>query len=496
MGGSSYFASLARRVREAEASSDAAFLKELHHRNDPETIMLWLMWIGLTKVSCLRHCTEVKRQESQLRKLSNSAAQLHRTSLYVGRGVHELSSSAGTSTMGGSSYFASLARRVREAEASSDAAYLKELHHRNDPETIMLWLMWIGLTKVSCLRHCTEVKRQESQLRKLSNSAAQLHRTSLYAGRRVFLEFDSFDVVMEFHPLVLLEMLFPGAMHFNIGSSLLMQEQCDQRFIHVAVFSIHPFTVVEHKRLLIENSHGEKLVGILHETGSTELVVICHGFRSSKRGISAFRFDFAGNGESEGSFQYGNYRREAEDLRSVVEQFQAEQRLIVALIGTVKEGVECYEASEISEEFLISFITAPIIEGIVFIFCPFTSIFRYKDIHTIVNIAGRFNLRRGIEGRLGKTEYRVTKESLMDRLATDTRAACQTIPLSCRVLTIHGTLDEFVPVEDAHDFAKYIPNHKLCIVEGADHEYTKHQSELASTVLNFVKTGPHKDSRL
>ncbi|KAL0330443.1 UNVERIFIED_CONTAM: hypothetical protein Sradi_5031000 [Sesamum radiatum] len=62
--------------------------------------------------------------------------------------------------MGGSSYFASLARRVREAEASSDAAYLKELYHRNDPETIM----WIGLTKVSCLRHCTEVSTNEMLL--------------------------------------------------------------------------------------------------------------------------------------------------------------------------------------------------------------------------------------------------------------------------------------------------------------------------------------------
>lgn len=49
-------------------------------------------------------------------------------------------------------------------------------------------------------------------------------------------------------------------------------------------------------------------------------------------------------------------------------------------------------------------------------------------------------------------------------------------------------LDEMVAVEDATEFDKYIPNHKLCIVEGADHEFTKHQSELVTIVLNFVKT--------
>ncbi|CAN6699260.1 unnamed protein product [Malus baccata var. baccata] len=60
----------------------------------------------------------------------------------------------------------------------------------------------------------------------------------------------------------------------------------------------------------IPNKHSEKLVGILHETGSAEIVILCHGFRASKEnsimvnlafaleneGISSFRFDFAGNG--------------------------------------------------------------------------------------------------------------------------------------------------------------------------------------------------------
>lgn len=46
-----------------------------------------------------------------------------------------------------------------------------------------------------------------------------------------------------------------------------------------------------------------------------------------------------------------------------------------------------------------------------------------------------------------------------------------------------------VPVEDAVEFSKLIPNHKLHIVEGADHEFTSCQDELVSLVLSFVKEG-------
>ncbi|CAN4128388.1 unnamed protein product [Withania somnifera] len=233
---------------------------------------------------------------------------------------------------------------------------------------------------------------------------------------------------------------------------------------------------------------------MLHETNSLELVIICHGFKSSKdripmvnlasafekEGISAFRFDFAGNGESEGSFQYGNYRREADDLRAIVEHFHEEKRFIAAIVGHSKGGnvVLLYASS-------------------------------YKDVEIVINISGRFNLQRGIEGRLGRDfkekikqdgfidvrnrkgrlEYRVTEESLLDRLTTNTCGACQSIPHKCRVLTVHGSKDEMVPVEDAMEFAKNVPNHKVQVIEGADHEFTLHQDELSSVVVAFVKAG-------
>ncbi|PON96023.1 Alpha/beta hydrolase fold [Trema orientale] len=259
----------------------------------------------------------------------------------------------------------------------------------------------------------------------------------------------------------------------------------------------NPDIVIRQRRVIV-NSNGEKLVGILHDTGSKELVIVCHGLQSSKERIpmvnlaaalekeriSAFRFDFSGNGESEGSFRYGNYYREANDLRDVVQHFRGENLATIAIVGHSKGG------------------------NVVVLYAA-----KHNDVHTVVNISGRFDLERGIEGRLGKDflqrikqdgfidvknkrgkfEYRVTEESLTDRLTTDTRGACKSIDPNCRVLTVHGTMDKIVPVEDAFEFNKFIPNHKLRIVEGADHEYTWHQDELASIVLDFIKAGFRQD---
>ncbi|XP_022866642.1 uncharacterized protein LOC111386412 isoform X5 [Olea europaea var. sylvestris] len=206
------------------------------------------------------------------------------------------------------------------------------------------------------------------------------------------------------------------------------------KFKRTLVMAQNPAAV---QQLKVLNKHGEKLVGLLHETGSMEIVVLCHGFRSSKEtstisslavaleneGISAVRFDFAGNGESEGSFQYGNYHREVEDLRSVIEYFTGVKRTIIAILGHSKGG------------------------NVVLLYAS-----KYHDIHAVVNVSGRYNLKRGIEERLGKdflerikkegfidvkkrtgeVNYRVTEESLMDRLNTNMHEACLSIDERCR----------------------------------------------------------------
>ncbi|KAK9705449.1 hypothetical protein RND81_07G058100 [Saponaria officinalis] len=252
------------------------------------------------------------------------------------------------------------------------------------------------------------------------------------------------------------------------------------------------------EKMIVVNDQNEKLVGLLHDTGSKEIVVLCHGFNSSKEqqtmvnhsvaladeGISAFRFDFSGNGESDGSFAYGNYMKEVEDLCAVVKYFKDKNRSVSAIVGHSKGG------------------------DVVLLYAS-----KYHDVHTVVNISGRFDLKKGISERLGvnfmeilekdgfidvksktgKVMYRVTLKSLMARLNTDMHEASLKIDKHCRVLTVHGSADETIPVEDAYEFAKVIQNHKLHIIEGANHSYSKHQDQLVPVVIDFIKACLEQD---
>ncbi|KAJ7979344.1 alpha/beta-Hydrolases superfamily protein [Quillaja saponaria] len=253
----------------------------------------------------------------------------------------------------------------------------------------------------------------------------------------------------------------------------------------------------QQQRIIIPNKQGEQLVGILHETGSAEIVILCHGFTCTKdhlilvnlaaalenAGLSSFRFDFTGNGESEGSFQFAHYRREIDDIHSVAQYFRGANRLVSAVVGISKGG------------------------DVVLLYAS-----TYHDINTVVNLAGRYHLKAGIEDILGKDfmekikkdgfidvkdpgafDYRVTEESVMDHLNTNMHEACIQISKQCRVLTVHGSADPIVPIGDAFEFAKIIPNHKLHVIEDADHCYTHQQAELTSAVVSFVKEAIQQD---
>ncbi|KAL6128345.1 hypothetical protein ACLB2K_071700 [Fragaria x ananassa] len=186
------------------------------------------------------------------------------------------------------------------------------------------------------------------------------------------------------------------------------------------------------EKIIVTNKHGGKLVDLLEDPIMMNLAVALE-----YEGISSFRFDFSGNGENEGIFEYGNYRKETDDLHFVVEHFSGTSRVASVILGHSK-GVMKGIAERLGKDFM-----EMIKEG-------------FLD----------------IQNNTGGVAFRVTEESLMDRLSTDMHEACLQIGKEChyaiyctyRVLTVHGSDDEVIPVDDSVEFSKMIPNHKLSAV--------------------------------
>ncbi|PON36474.1 Alpha/Beta hydrolase [Trema orientale] len=114
--------------------------------------------------------------------------------------------------------------------------------------------------------------------------------------------------------------------------------------------------------------------------------------------------------ESEGTFEYGNYQREADDLGAVIQHFSEANHVIIGILRHSKGG------------------------DAVLLYAS-----RYHDIHTVVNVSERYDLKRGIVEHLG--------EDFMQRLKekgyVDTKDR-----------KIHGSEDEIIPVEDAYELTK------------------------------------------
>ncbi|KAI3946359.1 hypothetical protein MKW98_010483 [Papaver atlanticum] len=243
------------------------------------------------------------------------------------------------------------------------------------------------------------------------------------------------------------------------------------------VSCFHVCSVIEQQRIIIKNKYGESLVGVLHETGSTQVIILCHGFSSNKE--SYINLSVA----------------DALTKQGIIFDFSRMKRVIGGILGHSKD-----RRLLLFTVFLKKF---PLRRK----YCALIYASKYHDVPIVVNVSGCFDMKKVNEQHLGrdfmerikengfidvkdkegKIKFRLTEESLLERLAIDMRAVCFSIAKDCRVFTVHGSEDDLVPVEDAFEFAKIIHNHKLHIVEGADHVFDNHQGELVEVVVSFVR---------
>ena len=231
-------------------------------------------------------------------------------------------------------------------------------------------------------------------------------------------------------------------------------------------------------------------------------VVLCHGFRSSRNtrlfrglvealdlaGWSTARFDFPGNGDSDGAFKYGNYAEEAEAIAAIVRRVEADAGAgrVRCVLGHSKgaNSVLLYLGLREADE-----------QG---------------RVAAAVAVAGRYDVRDGVVERFGREAldeleakgevaqrdgrgvYVVSRDGMRERMALDMPAALGRLGENQRgpeVLVIHGRDDPVVPHEDAEKIGTALGGRaRVELVPGADHNFAKGDAlrHLAASVVAFV----------
>ncbi|KAI9232250.1 MAG: protein-tyrosine phosphatase-like protein [Podila humilis] len=245
------------------------------------------------------------------------------------------------------------------------------------------------------------------------------------------------------------------------------------------------------------------LAGILQSTNhaSRRLGIICHGVLGHKNYLfqpilanmlapymDTFRFDFRGNGESEGQMGYSNWDDDQADIDAVVQHFERQGFQVYALIGHSRGAISSLNYAATSNH-------VPLIPYIVSISARFdmADVKRKHgpQIMSLLETQGHFDWEARAAGK--DVSLRVTKQNFDDFIQFDT-SAVSNIPAMTNVLLCHGSEDAVVPVKDIAELQRHIShtNTTLRIITNADHNYRLHYKELSQAVSQYFSTEGRK----
>lgn len=241
--------------------------------------------------------------------------------------------------------------------------------------------------------------------------------------------------------------------------------------------------------LEIKNNQEEKLIGILDENKDTKnLIIICHGSRGSKNGriqtylakklkkeFNVFRFDFSGNGGSEGNLEDSTYSKDIDDLLSVVKYFLDKKYIISTIIGHSKSGTEILLASKKllkKTKTLISL--SPRIDlndsQEMISLKENKEFFEKNDYYLYISSSG--------------FQHKINKKYIEDLKKWNNvkKHNISKIP----ILIIHGEKDQVINLDGPKNFSKKFNNMKFEQISNANHSFEGKLSELSELILKYL----------
>ncbi len=237
-----------------------------------------------------------------------------------------------------------------------------------------------------------------------------------------------------------------------------------------------------------KNSKGLELVGILHKPENPRKmgVIIAHGFTGHKdanfipelashlesKNFTVLRFDFSGNGESEGKFEEGTWTQFADDLNSAINFLRGIHNGPSAVIGFSMGGAVSIIAYSKYKNFDKMILIAPAIKPKTdrFLEIAWASI-REKGYVEFEDIKGR--------------KWKLNKDYFEDRERYNLLELGKVIDIP--VLIIIGDKDDTVSIDAAREFYQQRPEgRKFVVVKGENHVFHNRAESLIPHIDEFL----------
>lgn len=231
------------------------------------------------------------------------------------------------------------------------------------------------------------------------------------------------------------------------------------------------------EKIEFTNDYGEKLRGTLHKPSSalSRAVVVGHCFTCSRQtlllrricqsleeaGFIALRFDFSGNGQSEGSFAASTYSKQIGEMKQAVD-----------VICNRNEGIQWIGLCGHSLGGMVGLLAAPGIPlcRTVCAIAPRSVVTREEFLLT-PDQQRELALHREVIFRSRGRSLLLSEDFFVDAAAY---SLIDTVSNSRRpILLVHGDNDEITPSDHTVRLARTNPAHvETLIVRGADHMFS------------------------